>query len=722
MDKKFKEQRMQSLRKEVERHMHLYYREGKPEISDFEYDMLLRELEAIEQDLGIHDSSSPTRRVGDDRIEAFQSRPHRIPMLSLDNAFSLEELRAFDERLRKLFDQETLDYVIEPKIDGVAVSLTYENGLLSCALTRGNGREGDDITHNVRTIESLPVSLQGDALPSLMELRGEIYINEEDFEEINAQAQEQGERAYKNPRNLAAGTIKLLDSAQARKRKLRIVLYGLGACEPGERFSRQHEIHEAMHSWGLPGQEHLWQANGLEEAWSCIQKLDTERKNFPYATDGAVIKLDSLPMQRKAGSTAKSPRTMIAYKFATERARTKLRAITVQVGRTGVLTPVAELEPVEIARTTVSRATLHNNDEIRRKDIRVGDWVVVEKAGEIIPAVIEVVRDERSENTEVYDMLEKLNGKCPACANTLTQDEGEVAIRCTNPACPPQRARRVAFFASRKALDIENLGAQVADKLTELGLVEEPLDIFTLQQERLAELNLGTEVHPHTFGEKNATKLLESAKRARDYPLARWIYAIGIPQVGASTAQELSRLHRDFQSLACSNILCNIVERNEKEADRKAAINKEEKQRLKDAVQELDKALEPYAISPEVGQVVSRAVLCFFESEAGRHFLEHLKDLEIQPLSDNFAPKPQDSTPDTRPLAGKTFVLTGTLPELTRDEASAMIEEAGGRVAGSVSKKTDYVVAGEAAGSKLEKAQKLGIAILDEEALRALIS
>lgn len=718
MTREKKEKRMLELRTEIEHHNQCYYRDGRPEISDFEYDMLLRELEAIESDLGVEDQNSPTQRVGDDLIEAFESYPHRMPMLSLANAFSHEELLAFYERIGKLFTQEETAFIIEPKIDGVAVSLTYENGTLTRALTRGNGVEGDDITHNVKTIENLPTQLKGNA-PDLLEIRGEIYINEADFSRLNERAQQMGEKAYKNPRNLAAGTIKLLDASIARTRKLRIILYGIGECSDESFFHTQAGIHKQLRDWGLPTQESLQEAHSFQAIIESIQALDTQRKDFPFATDGAVIKLNSIKQQKAAGNTAKSPRTMIAYKFATERASTQLRDITIQVGRTGTLTPVAELEPVEIARTTVARATLHNNDEIQRKDIRIGDTVIVEKAGEIIPAVIAVDLNKRPKGTQPFDMIAHLNNQCPACAAPIHAVEGEVAIRCTNPACPPQTARRVAFFASRKALDIESLGEQVAEALTQHQAVQEPLDIFSLSESTLATLNLGTDEQPRLLGQKNAAKLLNSCERARSLPLSRWIYAIGIPHVGESTARELSRLHEDFEALANSALLQNICLKNELEERRKALTDKAEKETLKTEREALENALAPFNITAEVGKVVAFEVLSFFSSAMGQHFLKRLKALNIDPQSDNYAPQPSASN---APLAGKSFVITGTLNTLTRSEAKALIEKAGGKVTGSVSKNTDFLLAGEAAGSKLSKAQALGIPILDEDALLEYIS
>lgn len=715
MKREQKEKRLRALRTEIEQHSRLYYREGKPEVSDFEYDMLVRELEAIEQDLGVEDPSSPTQRVGDDRIEAFQSYPHREPMLSLDNAFTEAELRQFDERLVRLFGESQLEYVVEPKIDGVAVSLTYEKGKLARALTRGNGSVGDDVTHNVRTIEGLPLQLPGSEVPALVELRGEVYLNEEDFEAINARAEEQGERAYKNPRNLAAGTLKLLDASEARQRKLRVVFYGVGHCRPEGFFSHQHEVHEWIRARGLPGHMWLKRAQGFEAVWDSIHQIDTKRVTFPFATDGAVVKLDSIALQRQAGHTAKAPRTMMAYKFPAERAQTRLLAITIQVGRSGVLTPVAELEPVEIARTTVSRATLHNDDEIRRKDVRMGDVVIVEKAGEIIPAVVKVCLEARPPEAEPYDMWEVLGGRCPACGSGLVKNEKEVAIRCVNPACPPQRARRLVFFASRKALDIEGLGTSVAERLTELGWVGEALDIFELEVERLATLNLGTEAQPRIFGKKNAVKLKQACERARALPLVRWIYALGIPQVGEATAKELARVHGSFAELACSEVLRDVLAWEALDQECKGMSDKAQKVHLKTQQECIAVRLKPYALSPEVGRVVAASVIGFFESDGGGAFLEHLKRLNIDPRSETIQQGGQS-------LAGKVFVVTGTLPGLSREEVKALIEEAGGRVASSVSGKTDYVLAGEAAGSKLARALELGVPVINEAQLRALIA
>jgi DNA ligase (NAD+) len=730
--------RLARLRADIARHDELYYRQAAPEITDFEYDRLKRELADLEQahpELAAADS--PTAQVGDDRSEGFASYTHRERLMSLDNAYSEPELRDFESRLlRVLTDSDSkletqnskLNYVIEPKIDGLAMSLTYEHGQFVRAVTRGNGIEGDDITANVLTIRGLPRQLAGKNHPAIMEVRGELYLTTEEFQRINAERQDAGLPLYANPRNLAAGTAKLLDPAEAARRQLRLVFYGLGFCDPIP-CTTQHELHAVLHRWGFPGHEKVWRASGLEEAWRCIQEMDTLRRNFPYATDGAVVKLDDFARQRAAGATAKAPRWAIAYKFAPEQAQTVLQNILVQVGRTGVLTPVADLAPVFLAGSTIARATLHNADEIARKDIRVGDTVVIEKAGEVIPAVIRVVLEKRPAHSHPFVFPDK----CPVCGTKAVRLEGEVAWRCPNPACPPQVARRLQFFCTRKALDIEEVGEIVADKLTALGLVKDPLGLFEIPLEKLGALNLGDADNPRVYGEKNAQKVLAAADRAKTLPLARWLYALGIPNVGEATAKEISKHHADFDALRDSQILRDIAELSKLETARALASPRslanrtktpEEKLRLEKECAKLDPPiaaiearLAPLDVSQEVGPVVAESVLKFFDSLVGKTFLSHLKKLRIHPRSDNLR-----SATAAGPLSGKTLVLTGTLPTLSRDEATKLIEAAGGKVSGSVSKKTSYVVAGAEAGSKLDQAQKLGIPILDEPGLRKLLA
>jgi len=729
--------RIAQLRADLARHDELYYRKTKPEISDFEYDLLKKELEALEQAHPEWAGPSPTQTVGDDRAEGFVTARHRAPMLSLDNTYSQDELRDFDARLRRVLEEKEyapagreLAYVIEPKVDGLAVCLTYEKGKFVRAVTRGNGVEGDDISANVRTVRGLPLELRGRGHPAVMELRGEIFLATEEFLRINAEREEAGLPLYANPRNLAAGTAKLLDPREAARRHLRLVLYGLGFCEPLP-CATQYELHRHLRDWGLPAhhKENIWRAQGADEVWAAIQKLDKVRRDFDYATDGAVVKLDDFAGQRAAEATAKAPRWAMAYKFAPEQAETQLRGIIIQVGRTGILAPVADLEPVFLAGSTISRATLHNADEIARKDIRVGDTVVIEKAGEVIPAVVRVVPEKRPGHSRPYHFPEK----CPACGTKAMRPEGEVAWRCPNPACPPQVARRLQFFCTRKALDIEDVGEIVADSLTKTGRIQDPLDLFTLTVPELGRLNLGDEENPRVFGEKNATRVIEALQRAKELPLSRWLYALGIANVGDVTAKEIARRHRDLAGVRHSPILRAIAREGELE-ERRAAIaprsrknppkNDDERARRERECEKIDAELKKIEtqlagekVSQEIGPVVSRSVIDYFESNAGAAFLLRLADLGIRPQSDNLR-----STASAGPLTGKTLVLTGTLPSLKRDEAAQLIEQAGGHVAGSVSKKTDYVVAGEEAGSKLENARKLGVPILDETALRKLLN
>jgi DNA ligase (NAD+) len=726
------------LREEIARHDELYHRQSKPEISDFEYDLLKKELEALEQAHPELAGPSPTQAVGDDRAEGFATMRHRVPMLSLDNTYNETELREFDTRLRKVLHEKNvatpaheLDYVVEPKVDGLAVCLTYEHGKFVRAVTRGNGVEGDDISANVRTVRGLPLSLPGKNHPAIMEIRGEIFLTNAEFQRINAEREEAGLPLYANPRNLAAGTAKLLDSREAAARHLCLVLYSLGYCEPLP-CATQHELHEHLRKWGLPAHpaDNVWRASGPDEVWACIQKLDHLRENFAYATDGAVVKLDSFAGQHAAEATAKAPRWAMAYKFAPEQAETKLNRITIQVGRTGILAPVAELEPVFLAGSTISRATLHNADEIARKDIRIGDTVVIEKAGEVIPAVVRVVVAKRPAHSRAWHFPQA----CPACGTTAVRLEGEVAWRCPNSSCPPQVARRLQFFCTRKALDIEDLGEIVADSLTKQGIVKDPLDLFKLSVAELGRLNLGDEENPRVFGEKNAAKVIEGLQRARELPLSRWLYALGIANVGDVTAKEVARHHENFEAVRDSKVLrliaregeldarrAEIAPRSRKNPPKSEAERKEREtacEKIDAELREIERNLAATRISPEIGPVVSRSLLDYFAAPEGIAFLKNLANLAIHPRSDNL---PSAGQPAGR-LAGQTFVLTGTLPTLSREAAAQMIEEAGGHVAGSVSKKTHYVVVGDAAGSKLDKARALGIPVLDEDGLRQLLA
>jgi DNA ligase (NAD+) len=671
-------QRIAELRAELAHHDELYYRQAEPEISDPDYDRLKRELGELEERFSAAAAAdSPSQTVGDDRTAGFQTYRHRERMMSLDNTYSEAELREFHARVVRLLEREDLRFVIEPKIDGVAVSLTYEQGRLVRAVTRGNGIEGDDITANVRTIAMLPTELRAGpeaSVPAVIEIRGEIYLTLAEFERINRAREEAGEPLYANPRNLAAGTVKQLDPREVAERRLSIVLYGRGYCEPAESLPpTQSELHRRLRAWGLPVTEKIWTATGPDEVIVAIQELDGLRERFAYATDGAVVKLDALAMQAEAGATSKAPRWAMAYKFAAERAETRLRAITIQVGRTGVLTPVAELDPVTLAGTTVSRATLHNRDEIARKDIRVGDQVWVEKAGEIIPAVVAVNLARRTPECVPYEFPMQ----CPACQTPAVQQEGEVAIRCPNPACPVQVRRRVQHFASRAGVDIEGLGEAMVDGLVEKGWVRDLPDIYRLRREDL--LTLGKSVEKST---DNLLAAIEASKRAE---LWRFIHGLGIPHVGVAAAKDLAKRFGGLEALA--------------EARREDFLREKE------------------SVISGIGEIMALAILGYFNEPRQRGLVRELHAVGVTPT----APASARAAGGPGPLEGKTLVLTGTLPTLTREQASELIEAAGGKVSGSVSKKTSYVVAGAEAGSKLAKAEALGVPVLDEAGLRAIV-
>ncbi|WP_438483292.1 NAD-dependent DNA ligase LigA [Oleiharenicola lentus] len=660
--------KISTLREKIARHDELYYRNAKPEIADFDYDALKRELADLEAKFPeFATQESPTEKVGDDRLASFTQYRHRARMQSLDNTYSEQEFREFHQRLVKLFNREELAYVIEPKVDGLAVSVTYEHGKLVRAVTRGNGEEGDDVTENAKTIHSLPRELKASKhapIPDVIEIRGEIYLTTEEFQRINKEREEAGEELYANPRNLASGTIKQLDTKEVAKRKLEIVLYGVGFCEPAV-ADKQSGYHALVKQWGLPTVERYWCATGIDAAWAAVNELDKLRHSFAYATDGAVVKLDDFRLQREAGSTSKAPRWAIAYKFAAERAETRIKAITVQVGRTGVLTPVAELEPVLLAGTTVQRATLHNKDEIARKDIRIGDYVLVEKAGEIIPAVIEVNLKRRTPSCEPYQFPKK----CPVCETPVVQLEGEVAMRCPNLSCPTQVRRRLGHFVSKGALDIDGLGGAMIDDLVEKGWVKEMPDLFRLKRDDL--LTLGKNVG------KSTDNLLAAIETAKTRELWRVIHGLGIPHVGVAASKDLAAHFRDLEKLADAKMEDFIANKT--------------------------------VVIAGIGETMAAAIVGFFAEPRNRAVVTELLEIGVKPQ----APAAKAAGGSTV-FAGKTFVLTGTLPTMTRDEAAEKIEAAGGKVSGSVSKKTSYVLAGAEAGSKLEKAKELGVAVIDE--------
>ncbi len=740
-------QRVAELRAELEHHNRLYYTEAAPEISDADYDKLFRELEQLE---GKHpelvDANSPTQRVGGEPIEGFEQVRHLVPMLSIDDVFELDpestdtpeaELIEFYQRLRKNLGREDIAVTIEPKIDGVAVSLVYRQGRLDYAATRGDGETGDDITHNVRTIRSVPLTLSAtdSGPPSLLEIRGEIFMPSEAFAAMNEERDEQGLPTFANPRNATAGTLKQLDPKKVAERPLDFLAHGLGAYE-GPELATEDEFGRLLESLGIPRNQPLIAAANLGETLAAVGRINHERHDLPYGTDGAVIKVASYEERRTLGFRSRAPRWAAAYKFRPEQKETTLKAITIQVGRTGVLTPVAELEPVLVSGTTVSRATLHNQEEIERKDVRIGDTVLIEKAGEIIPAVVKVIAEKRPAEATPFSLYDHVGGQCPSCGGPIAREEGFVAWRCGNFECPAQAVSKIRQFASRKALDIDGIGEIVAEALVRRSICTTPLDLFTLEEHQLGTLNLGSDEEPRRFGEKNAAKVVAALDRARSKPLDRWLFAMGIRHVGESASKELARLHRHLDDLPDSEILHALRDSARLEEERKRIsprnkdhppaddAEKEERQKqhdeLKQRISELEQRIAPYEVSPDVGPVASDSVLTFFESEAGQHVLKRMSELGLRPESANHLPKPSEADAADLPLAGKTVVLTGTL-SVGRDEMKRLLEAKGAKVTGSISKNTDYLVAGEGGGSKRDKAGKLGVEIIDEDRARRLI-
>jgi DNA ligase (NAD+) len=760
--------RIAQLREEIRGHDRRYYEEAAPSITDLQYDALFRELRALEEaHPELLTPDSPTQRVGGQPLSGFQAVRHLVPMLSLDNLFSKEgpeAVRKWIVSVEKLLPGEPLEWLVEAKIDGVAVSLRYEHGELVCGATRGNGETGDDITQNLKTIRSIPLRLTAPkkgALPERFEVRGEVYMPLAGFQRLREELIAEGEEPFANPRNATAGSLKQLDWRSVARRPLEIVVYGLGAVEGDGAPEKQEDLIGWLAALGFPAPRWSRLCRGIDEIMTAIAELDAVRDSFGFETDGAVIKLNSFEQRERAGYTSRAPRWAKAYKFAPEQAETVLRGITVQVGRTGVLTPVAELDPVFLRGSTIARATLHNEDEIRRKDIRIGATVIIEKAGEVIPAVVRVERCPA--DAPPFDFFAHLGGVCPACGSPIRRDPEFAVWRCENLLCPAQKTRRLEYLAKRDALDIEGLGGIVADKLIERGLVNDPLDVFTLpeRREELGALNLGTAEEPRVFGQKNADKMLEAIARARDLPLARWLHALAIPEVGEATAYDLAAVHRDLEEVADSPILRDVLELHRLRAETATAKPKKrgkktaageaaasalqleferkmaaafpdapgEYEALMAELQKTEDRLDAAGFAKRtkkkdgagftttVGPVTARAVLEFFQSEQGRAVLERLRDLGIRPRGRSDAAVSRD-----HPFAGKTLVLTGTLHTITRSAATERIRAVGGNTSSSVSKKTDYLVVGENAGSKLDEAREHGVKELSEEEFLDILS
>ncbi len=751
MDRNLASQRIERLREDLRRHNRLYYVDAAPLIDDREYDALYAELQALEGEFpDLRSPDSPTQRVGGEPLEGFRTRPHAVPMLSLDNTYSPDDLRRFHEYVSRGLGGAPVEYLIEPKVDGVSISLRYEQGQLVHALTRGNGLEGDEVTANVRTISSLPLRLDTDSPPEVLEVRGEVYMSKAGFAALNARRQAAGDALFANARNATAGTLKQLDPRVVASRPLDAVFYAIGeVC--GLALSTQAELLAALRRLGLKTQTHLALARDLDSLCREVRTLGERRHEFPYEIDGAVIKVNDFAQRQVLGFTAKAPSWAKAFKYEAERRETLLRGITIQVGRTGILTPVAELEPVLLAGSTISRATLHNEDEIRRRDVRLGDTVVVEKAGEVIPAVVDVVLDQRPPGTAAFDFAAHIGHRCPSCAGPIARDPQYVAWRCENLQCPAQSVRRLEHFARREALDLEGLGGIVAERLVEQGLVREPLDLFELRFEALAALNLGTEAEPRTFGAKNAAKLAEAVSRARTLPLQRWAYGLGIPDVGASTAFHLGRLHRDLEDLAASALLCDLAAladtqealRARRRAPAEVGLPADPDALLADlqarAARLQSAGLLQIGIGKKtgagalaytttcIGYQTARSVMAFFATAAAPALLARLRELGIRPRGGPAAAAlgadPAVAALPAGPLTGRTFVLTGTLTSMSREEARERIRLLGGAAAESVSGNTTYLVAGANTGArKTERAAELGVKVLDEPQFLALLA
>lgn len=659
------QERVEKLREEIRRYDYYYYVLNQPLISDAEYDKLFRELQELEEKYPeLVTPDSPTQRVGAPPAEEFAPVEHAIPMLSLQNCFDDEELEEWDERVRRLLGGEPVEYVCEPKLDGLSVELVYVDGVFTVGSTRGDGRVGEDVTRNLRTIKQVPLKLfpLNGKLPKLLEARGEVYMEKEAFRKLNEERAKRGEPLFANPRNAAAGSLRQLDPNVTASRPLKIFFYGLGRAE-GIEIRSQAELLTIFPRLGLPVNP-LWKlCKTLDEVKAFYRELLAMRHELPYEMDGMVIKVNDFAQREILGEVSRAPRWAIAYKFPAEEATTRVLDIVVQVGRTGVLTPVAILEPVEVSGATVSRATLHNEDEIRRKDIRIGDWVVVRRAGEVIPEVVKSIPERRTGQEREFKMPER----CPSCGGPVIRPPGEVAYRCENLSCPARIKESIRHFASRRAMDIEGLGEKLVDKLVDSGLVRKLSDIYRLKKEDL--------VHLEGMGDKSAQNLLDQIERSKDVGLARLIFALGIRYVGEHTAEILAE---HFPSL--------------------------------DALSKAD-YYELVQI-PGIGPRIAQSIVDFFRNEENRRLIQELKELGV---------KTEAEKPKEGPLSGKTFVFTGALSAFSREEARRIVESLGGRVASTVSRRVDYVVVGKDPGEKFRKAQELGIPILTEEEFRKLV-
>ena len=668
-------QRVESLRGEIRRLDRLYYVEAKPAVSDLEYDRLLRELRQIEeQHPELQTPDSPTQRIGDAAVDYLVQVPHQVPMLSIDNTYSREELRAYFDRTEKLLEGEAIEWVMEFKIDGVAASVRYDAGRMVLALTRGNGEVGDDVTHNIRTIRDLPLQMESDHPPEVLEVRGEVYMTNADLADLNLRQMKAGAEPFKNTRNVTAGTIRLLDPSVAADRSLRFFCHGVGETI-GMKATNHIEFLAEVGAMGIPPTPEVRLLPNANEVMKAVALLEEGMPDLPFEVDGIVFKVNDFKQRERLGMRSKSPRWLIAYKFEKYEAVTRLKTITVQVGKTGTITPVANLVPVEIADTTVSRASLHNADEIERLDVREGDVVVVEKAGKIIPKVVRVEKHERKAELPRWEFPVA----CPECHTTLERDAGGVYIRCPNPACPAQLKQRLIYFGSRPGMDIDGLGDELVDVLLAERLVRSYADLYRLTVEQIADVNWirkrkgkDGQLIDVQVGEANAIKLIEGIDQSRARGLARVLASISIRHVGPRVSRLITREYPTIESLMKADV-------------------------------------EDLAAIHEIGDAIAESVHHYCQSEYGKSTFDDFQTVGID-LTETV-----DEAVDALPLSGKSVVVTGTLKKFKRDEIKAMIETLGGRASSSISKKTDFLVAGDKAGSKLTKARELGVEVMTED-------
>ncbi|MDE2197017.1 MAG: NAD-dependent DNA ligase LigA [Gammaproteobacteria bacterium] len=669
-DRRKARQRIEALRREIGQHDYCYYVLDDPQIPDGEYDRLLRELQALELEFpDLVTADSPTQRVGAAPLLEFAEVRHAVPMLSLDNAFNEAEVRAFDRRVReRLQNMAQIEYVAEPKLDGLAISLLYRQGVLVRGATRGDGTTGEEVTQNVRTLPSIPLRLLGKGYPEILEVRGEVFMPRSGFAALNRRAAQRNEKTFANPRNAAAGSLRQLDPRVTAERPLEFFCYGTGQVRDGELPDRHSAILARFRDWGLRINPEIDSVSGMDGCLEYYRRITAKRATLPYAIDGVVYKVDRLDLQQQLGFVARAPRWAIAHKFPAEEAMTVLKAVEFQVGRTGALTPVARLEPVFVGGATVSNATLHNMDEVERKDVRVGDTVIVRRAGDVIPEVAGVVLAKRPQHAARV----RLPHRCPVCGSAVIRPEGEAVARCTGGLfCAAQRKELIRHFSSRRAMDIEGLGEKLVDQLVDAGLVKTPADIFTLTAARLAALE--------HMGEKSAQKLVMAIERARHTTFQRFLYALGIREVGEATAALLAQYFGTLEALLAAD----------------------------------ESVLQQ---APDVGPVVAAAIAAFFREPHNREVISALREAGVQ-----WPEQAPAGRTGPGALSGMTFVLTGTLTVMSRDEAKRRIQALGGKITGSVSKKTDYLVVGAEPGSKLAEAQQQGVALLDEQAFLKLL-